>query len=141
MGERLVYSTKLNLKILRYTARCIVNANGTKFVDFLVDTGAKYTCAGYLSIDSTLKEDDFQDAEFKILGGIVEGYTIKFYKYSIRQFTIGTINLGKRDIWITFDERVSDDVLGMDCLKDVFFLHNPSRQEMSFADSITDIRI
>ena len=39
--------------------------------------------------------------------------------YHVNQFAIGTVDLGERDIWITFDDRVSDDLLGMDNLSDV----------------------
>ncbi|MBR1876516.1 MAG: hypothetical protein IJ805_05375, partial [Lachnospiraceae bacterium] len=29
---------------------------------------------------------------------------IRFYKYSAKQFTVGNIDMGLRDIWITFDD-------------------------------------
>ena len=72
-----MYSTKLQSDSLIYIVRCKVNSNGPKFVDFVVDTGAKYTCASYLSIDLSIVQNDFDDAECKYLGGIVAGYVIK----------------------------------------------------------------
>ena len=88
-----MYSTKLNRAKCRYIARCIVNQGSPKFVDFLVDTGAKYTCCSYLSINSKLRENDFAGAERKKLGGFVNGYTLTVYGYYVNQFTIGTVNM------------------------------------------------
>ncbi len=73
MGELLVYSTRLKSDIQRYIAKCIVNNNGPKVVDFVVDTGAKYTCCSFLSIDPKLKECSFEKGEYKLLGGIISG--------------------------------------------------------------------
>ena len=128
-----MYSTKLNPDMQRYVAKCIVNNKGPKFVDFVVDTGAKYTCASYMSINPKLLEEDFQDAESKTIGGIVTGQIMTIYHYHINQFTIGTVDLGERDIWITFDKRVSDDVLGMDILSDVFIFQNPEIRTLIFS--------
>ena len=35
------------------------------------------------------------DCETKIIGGLVSGNTVKFYRYSLKQFTIGNIDYGK----------------------------------------------
>ena len=83
-----MYSTKLNRAKCRYIARCIVNQGSPKFVDFLVDTGAKYTCCSYLSINSKLRENDFAGAERKKLGGFVNGYTLTVYGYYVNQFIV-----------------------------------------------------
>ena len=128
-----MYSTKLNPDMQRYVAKCIVNNKGPKFVDFVVDTGAKYTCASYMSINPKLLEEDFQDAESKTIGGIVAGQIMTIYQYHINQLTIGTVDLGERDIWIIFDKRVSDDVLGMDILSDVFIFQNPEIRTLIFS--------
>ena len=60
-----------------------MNSYGPKVIDFVVDTGAKYTCCNYLSIDTNLNEVDYVDAEFKLLGGIIAGEVLKVYKGSI----------------------------------------------------------
>lgn len=57
-----------------------------------------------------------EDCEIKFLGGLVKGSRVKFYKCALKQFTIGSINMGEQGIWITFYERVTDTVLGMDIL-------------------------
>lgn len=139
MEELSVYSTKLTSDTKRYIAKCIVNKNGPKVVDFVVDTGAKYTCCSFLSVDTKLKEADFFEKESKFLGGIISGETIKVYKYNAAQFTIGSVNLGSKDIWITFDERVSDDVLGMDNLSTVNFLQDASKGELCFSNNMDEL--
>ena len=127
-----MYSTKLNHRTNRYIVKCIVNNKGPKFVDFVVDTGAKYTCCSFLSVDTSMQEADFAKEESKSLGGIVSGEVIKVYKYHISQFTVGTVDMGRRDIWITFDSRVSDDVLGMDILSDIYFYQDANNHTLFF---------
>lgn len=56
----------------------------------------------------------------------------------MKQFTIGNIDLGKQDIWITFDERVTDTVLGMDILQQVIFTANPYNRKMYFCKDAAD---
>lgn len=67
---------------------------GPKVIDFVVDTGAKYTCCNYLSIDPRLIESDYTEKEYKLLGGIIEGEVLKVYRYNAPQFTIGTVDMG-----------------------------------------------
>ena len=129
----MVYSTKLRNDTGRYVAKCIVNRNGPRVVDFVVDTGAKYTCCSALSIDSRIEESGIGDAETKILGGIIAGSVLKVYKYHVDQFTIGTVDMGEQDIWITFDDRATDDVLGMDILQKVFFLQDADKRKILFS--------
>ena len=119
-----MYSTRLKVDSDRYIARCIVNDRGPRVVDFVVDTGAKYTCCNASSISGKLQEEQFKDADTKLLGGIIAGSALKVYKYHVEQFTIGTIDLGSQNIWITFDKRATDDVLGMDILKQVYFMQD-----------------
>ena len=57
---------------------------------------------------------------------------MKFYEYTVKQFTIGTIDIGERAIWITFDSRISDNVLGMDILKSVAYLQYENSNELIF---------
>ena len=48
------------------------------------------------------------------------------------QFTIGNIDMGEQDIWITFDERITDIILGMDILKQIIMITNPYDQKIYF---------
>ncbi len=52
----------------RYTVKCIVNFKKHRIRDFVVDTGAKYTCCSYDYVDSSLNEKDFKESRTKILG-------------------------------------------------------------------------
>lgn len=53
---------------------------------------------------------------------------MKFYKYPLKQFAIGNIDMGRRDIWLTFDERITDIILGMDILKQMMILNSYNRR-------------
>lgn len=54
------------------------------------------------------------------------------------QFTIGNINLKKQDIWVTFDKRVRETVLGMDILQQVIFTANPYNKNIYFCNDKDD---
>lgn len=40
--------------------------------------------------------------------------------------------MGEQDIWITFDERVTDIILGMDILKKIIMITNPYDHRIYF---------
>ena len=65
---------------------------------------------------------------------------VRFYKYPLNQFTIGSIDLGKKDIWITFYSRVKDNVLGMDILQSVSFLQYADAKELHFFADKNEMR-
>ncbi len=107
-----MYST--NLKDERFIADCIVNFRKGRIIQFIVDTGAMFTCCNYKVFDKNLQEKELSGGKTKLLGGFVKGTPVKFYMCRLKQFTIGNIDLGRQYIWITFDMRVTDTVLGMD---------------------------
>jgi len=132
-----VYST--NIEKNRFSIKCLaVLEKRFALNNFLVDTGAMITCCQYGYIDRGLQEKDIADNETKIIGGLVSGSVVKFYRYPLKQFTIGNINIGKQDIWITFDERVTDVVLGMDILKQIVLIINPYNQKVYFCKDADD---
>jgi len=63
---------------------------------FVVDTGAKFTCCSYNAINRQLNEKMVSGFEIKLMGGLVEGEYLKFYRLPLRQFTIGNIDMGSR---------------------------------------------
>ena len=63
---------------------------------------------------------------------------MKFYKYYVKQFTIGSIDLGSQEIWITFDERITDVILGMDILRQVIMILNSYNQQIYFCKDAED---
>lgn len=71
---------------------------------------------------------------------IVDGVSVRFYKHHLQQFTIGNIDMGEQDIWITFDKRVTDIILGMDILKQVIMITNPYDQKIYFCKDAEDYR-
>ena len=138
-----MYSTRFDDE-QRYIVTCISNSSHIRLLETIVDTGAKYTCyrAGY--IDSSLREERFADKQWVDIGGFIDGdskkNSVRFYKYSVNQFTIGNIDLGNRDVWITFDSRVKDNVLGMDILKTVTYLQLNDSQELDFFSNNDELK-
>ena len=131
-----MYST--SIKNNRYLVQCIAISNKIRSAKFIVDTGAKFTFCTFRSIDFDIHEEDFAFKEAKYLGGFVKGTPVKFYRYSLKQFTIGSIDMGEQDIWITFDERVTDTVIGMDILQQVIFTANPYNKKIYFCKDKDD---
>ncbi|MDE7477274.1 MAG: retropepsin-like domain-containing protein [Lachnospiraceae bacterium] len=131
-----MYST--NIKDNRYLVRCLAVANEISVNNFVVDTGAKITCCNSDFMDENILEKDVAKCEVKLLGGLVKGNVVKFYRYPLKQFTIGNINMGEQDIWITFDKRVTDIILGMDILKQIIMITNPYNQKIYFCKDAED---
>lgn len=131
-----MYNTKL--MNWRYEVECIALSRVIKIQRFIVDTGAMYSCCHYSTIDERLKESEVLNMKTKFFGGLISGVMVKFYEYPLKQFTIGNINMGVRHIWVTFDQRVIDRVLGLDILKDVIFLNRPASGEICFFENETD---
>lgn len=131
-----MYNT--NIEDNRYFVRCLSVSKCVSSERFIVDTGAVYTCCHYRAIDKNLKEEQLSGCELKCLCGMVNGIAVKFYKYKLRQFTIGNIDLGEQYIWVTFDERVTDIILGMDILKQIILITNPYDQKIYFCKDADD---
>ena len=131
-----MYST--SIKDNRYQIQCIAVSNKIRSARFIVDTGAKFTCCHYTLIDFDIREEDLAANEMKYLGGFIKGVPVKFYRYRLIQFTIGNIDLGEQDLWITFDQRVTDTVLGMDILLETIFTANPYNKKIYFCKDADD---
>jgi len=112
--------------------------NKIRAAKFIVDTGVRFTCCHYTSIDMNLCESKLAGNRIKFIGGFVKGTPVKFLKCRLKQFTIGNIDMGEQDIWITFDERVTDVVLGMDILKQVIMTINSYDQKIYFCKDSED---
>lgn len=133
-----MYST--SIRDNKCLIECIAVLDRVRVTKFIVDTGAMFTCCNCKVFDSRIGEDTLKENETKILGGFVRGLPVIFYKCSLKQFTIGNINMGRQDIWITFDKRVTDTVLGMDILKQVIMITNPYNQEVYFYKDVEDYK-
>lgn len=131
-----MYNT--NIKHDKCRVECIVVTDNIAVENFVVDTGAMYTCCNYWFVNDRLDEDSQKDNEIICIGGMVEGDKVRFYKYRLRQFTIGNIDLGEQNIWITFDERVTEIILGMDLLKQIIMITNPYNQQVYFCKDCED---
>lgn len=119
---------------LRYIVVCLTIHHTIKAVETIIDTGAIYTCYMAHSIDPEMTESDVSDHIHKDFGGFVDGKNrvVRFYQYPLKQFTIGNIDMGAQNVWITFDKRISDNVLGMDILQSIDFLQFRDTGRISF---------
>ena len=124
----------------KYIVECMILSEFPRIVSFMVDTGATYTCCSAANIDTSFREEIFKGHEFRIFGGIVPNIGIKFYKYHAKQFTIGTVDSGERDIWITFDKMATLDLLGIDILQDIAYFHNPQKKELYFYQDLEEMQ-
>ena len=131
-----MYST--NLKDSKYSVICFAIFGRVQIIDFIVDTGAMFTCCHYMSFDQDSREEDFKGNEIKLLGGFVKSCPVRFYKLHLNQFTIGNIDMGEQDLWVTFDKRVTDSILGMDILQQVIFTANPYDKKIYFCKDSDD---
>lgn len=138
-----MYSTRFDDE-LRYVVTCISNNNVIRVVETIVDTGAKYTCYRASFIDDSLEEKDLVSHQCVDIGGFIGGDNqlskVRFYRYSVKQFTIGNIDMGNRDIWITFDKKVKDNVLGMDVLQSISFMQYANEKELYFFSDRDELR-
>ena len=138
-----MYSTNCSSD-LRYIVTCITNQDQINLVDTIVDMGARRTCYQARLIDSSLSESQFKNKPYKLIGGFVGGKEIRnavrFYEYPLQQFTIGNIDMGSQVIWITFDDRIQDNVLGMDILRSVSMLQYANKKELYFFEDKEELR-
>lgn len=118
--------------------RCITVTKQIAANNFIVDTGAMFTCCNYSFLDENMQEKEIAGCVVKLIGGLIKGEAVKFFKLRLKQFTIGDIDLGEQDIWITFDERVTDIILGMDILKKIIMITNPYNKKIYFCKDKSD---
>ncbi len=116
------------------------NYAGDRFVKFsaVYDTGAQYTCVTAPSLSMKLTEKEFNGAETMSAGGLIDSENIsaKYYKMHINNFYLGNIHLTGVDVWVTFDEKITDSVVGLDVLRRVTRLGiENSNTELFFKDT------
>ena len=110
-----MYSVKL--KDNRITVQCNMLKSGKlKFIRAVYDTGAKYSCFRASYISSYLNEESLTGHEEKLLAGFVGTVASKFYQFHVERLALGNVDLGAQEIWITFDENVTTNVIGYDIL-------------------------
>lgn len=109
---------RLSIKNNCYTIKCHIEAASIKILKFTVDTGAAVTCLKAAYIDSSLTEDSMRGVDTIRARGIASNHKILYYRYHLRNISFAGLNLGSRDVWVTFDPYATDCLLGMDILSD-----------------------
>ena len=108
----------VNLQDNRVVVKCnVIYDERMKFLSAVYDTGARYTCFRANILNAALHESDFRDAESKFLTGFVGDEASKFYRCTVERFAFGNIDLGQQDVWITFDPRVTTNLVGYDVIR------------------------
>ena len=136
IGVMLVFNTVY--EDLRYMTSSIVHNNKTDIIQAIIDTGAKKTCF----MASSFKEIELKEGNFDINDSIrIKGLVTKdqkdnevsciYYRYKVKQITIGNIDLNQQDIWVTFDDRVTDNVLGLDLLCRIGMIQLPNQSNLA----------
>ena len=104
----------------RALIQCNFRDSNSKFVRFsaLYDTGAQISVFTAVSIDPDLSEDDFKESRTTNLKGLINDDDLSIVGYSckIPDFYFGNIHISYVDALITFDERVTDNLVGMDVI-------------------------
>ncbi|MCM1282676.1 MAG: hypothetical protein NC180_03335 [Muribaculaceae bacterium] len=105
---------------------------------FIFDTGTLYTCCSNTCLSIKLSEEDCEYFERLEIRGL-DNEPIIYYKCVVTLFCVNNINMGNRDIWVTFDKRVNAAVLGFDILKDISFLFDDQTGYMHFFESRNEL--
>ena len=134
-----MYSVKL--KDNRITVQCnMLNSGKLKFIRAVYDTGAKYSCFRASYINSSMTEEEIIGNEEKLLAGFVGTTASKFYRFYVERFALGNVDLGAQDIWITFDENVTTNVVGYDILSQVTRASLANSDEELFFSSYSELK-
>lgn len=131
-----------SINVIEGENRVLLQCNfvGTRFIKFsaIYDTGAEYTCVTAVSLNVKYTENDFKDSETMTVGGLIDSNNVyvKYYKLHVRDFYLGNIHIAGVDIWVTFDDRITDSVVGYDILRRVTRLGiENSNTELFFKDT------
>lgn len=87
---------------------------------FKLDTGSTHTCMNAADLGIFISEDDFNrwhTVEKITAGGIDDDIKIAFYKLQVENFKIGNLDLGSVPIYVTFYEKMTKALLGMNILR------------------------
>ncbi len=143
-----MYRVELDPSNLRYAVTCLILKENDKtewpsWGDVIIDTGAQRTAYQASFISTKLLEEDFKNNEAIAIGGFVDGdkkqQKAVFYKLRVAKFNLGNIELQDQDIWITFDKRVTQNVVGMDILRQLSFLQIENNDELIFFDNAREL--
>lgn len=136
----------------RYISDCVLsngNIQETSVLKLVIDTGARFTCIKAQALWRLFKEVTEQQlivnkCPFITIGGFVNGdidaFKFRVYKYTVKQFTVGNIDLGTQTIGVYFDNRVSDNVIGMDILSKLNYTQFANQPFLYLFDDLYDMK-
>lgn len=111
----------------RVKVGCICNTFSKKYkiVEAIFDTGACVTLFSAKALGTMFSK---QDVVAKTRGISISGFAtdrpIIVYRVKINQLTLGTLDLEEQYIFITFDDAVKTNVVGMDIISQLSFYYS-----------------
>ncbi len=132
-----------------YKVKCMLNKDPYSTISFYVDTGSDITVVngdalGYL-VDKNQIINDTPKENIKIIGGIVldkennSQYIAIAYKYHVSSFILHEdVVLYGVDIWVIFDKKFTNNLLGVDILHKLLYLNNPMSDSLVFFNTFVD---
>lgn len=110
----------------RITISCIFNRGESKRVLLrpIFDTGAMYTLLRADRLGRNLSKSNLDIVDRKMITGFAKDRPFEIYKIKVLQLTVANISLEGQYVWVTFDDSVSDDVIGFDILKSLSFFYS-----------------
>ena len=110
----------------RVTISCIFNRGENKKVLLrpVFDTGAMYTLLRASRLGRNLSKSDLDIVDKRVITGFAKDRPFEIYKIKVLQLTVSNISLEEQYVWVTFDDLVSDDVIGFDILKNLNFFYS-----------------
>lgn len=121
----MAYSTELQKNQFNLTCRLFISTK-THTLDFIADTGANFTVipARELRMPQELEAKFAKSQNYIRLLGLLPSEPTYAYAYVVNHFIVGSVDLGMQVVWVSFDPRMSELLLGMDILQHVNFSYD-----------------
>lgn len=120
--------------------KCVLRVeNNVNIPEFIVDTGAIYTCCNYNEVIGLINLQELQNCPVKRLAGIDKSAGIKFHKITLDSMSIGGLGIGGVYLWVTTDSKMEKAILGMDILNNLNTLNIAGTGTMIISNSLLEV--
>lgn len=129
-----------------YVQRCClvdtyVHSKAYPVYGFIVDTGAPQTVCDYSCVDQLLSEQVVSmKCKSAYFGGYIGYSGVKHYLYPVEHFYLGNIDLGRQEVWVTFDGNANANLLGLDLLQQLRFMQCKDTKQLLIFKDDADIK-
>lgn len=127
-------------KDYRKYIKCVLRkGNCMAIPDFIVDTGAIYTCCNYNEVIGLISLDELLACPVKRLAGIDKSAGIEFHRVELNSMSIGALGIGGVYLWVTTDTKMEKAILGMDIVNDLNILNITGAGIMAISNSLLEV--